>query len=1008
MSAAPPSQSPAPRATPEPATPPDGTDQGEVHPPFDAVPALPPMADLPPAQPALRSPTSPDMLRPPQFTPAEPLRAVLPPVSRPVADGMLPRDLKHASAMVPRFGWLVRLFARIFFAPVQVPQRFGPAVAALARDGTVVYTLNTISLLDYLFLNFALLRLELPLSRWAPGISLGWFQPLRRMFGAWFARVVLRRPRPQNADVLAGHLRRRNAVTVFLQRAFSLVEALAPRPPLPWLGELVRVQRAIDLPLHLVPIVLVWTRNPDKPRTSILDEFFGDPEAPGRLRKLTSFLFNYRRAHLQLGEPINLQTFLRDHEGVKDEALLAERLQFLVRQTLKAEQRVIRGTPVKEPDELRKEILAEPEVAADLQRLATEVGRPLPQAYDEAARNLSEIGARFQMWMVAAIGFVLTLVWARIYEGIEVDEEGLERVREAGRRGPVVIVPSHKSHIDYLVVSYLFYRHGLIPPHIAAGDNLSFFPLGWVFRRAGAFFLRRSFTGAPIYAAMFRHYVRKLIKDGHWLEFFPEGGRSRTGKLLPPKVGLLRNVLEAVGDGLQADVFLMPVNFGYERLIEEKAYKKELEGGEKTKESVGEVLKATGVLIHKYGRIRVQFGEPISVRALLEEFAAAQPQGQRDSKAFERAVKVGAWRVLGRINEAAVITPTALVSAVLLTKIAKGIAREDLLLRVGFLLEGAVQRRAVLSEPLATAMRTRRTALHDAGQRDQHRHAQSGTADPLGDQSERARRIGEAVTPIVDQVLTLFEQGKWVVRKEFSKDAGKAEASGAIYLVKKAGRLHLDYYKNNMLHLFVPEALLAASLLALRERPGASVDPQELEQQTKFLSRLLKFEFVYDPGVGFEQKYQGTLDEFLAARWLSRESDGRLALTATVVPALRLYGKLLQNFLESYALMAKALRVVEKGPLAEAEFMERVQEQAEKAYDLGQVQCYEAISKVNLGNALKIFVEQGFVRRDHEYHGKKKVTVLRVQLGDETSANLAAYVARIEALHAPWRADQAA
>ncbi|MSP91596.1 MAG: hypothetical protein EXR79_07310 [Myxococcales bacterium] len=949
----------------------------------------------------------PPVTRPVVPTPAEPLRALQPAVSRPVGDGLLPRDLRHPSGMVERFGLLVRWFAWVFFDKVQFPARIGNDVAAVAREGAVVYALHTISVLDYLYLNHVLPRHGLPLSQWANGVSMTLFQPWRRALAGWFARAVLRRPQPAETDVLHGHLRRRHAVTVFLRRAHSLVDVLTGRPDPAWLGELLAAQRQVGFPIHVVPMVLVWQRDPETPSTSILDAFFGDPEAPGRLRKLLSFLMNYRRAHVQAGEPIDLQRFLTAHAALRGEDLLVGRLRFLLVQALKAEQRVIRGAPVKPPHEVRHELLADPEVSADLERVAQQTGQPIAMVRAIADRDLREIGADFRMWMVATFSFVLTLIWARIYEGIEVDEEGLDRVREAGRRAPVVIVPSHKSHIDYLVISYIFYRHGLIPPHIAAGDNLSFFPLGWTFRRAGAFFLRRSFSGAPIYAAAFRHYVRKLLKDGHWIEFFPEGGRSRTGKLLPPKMGLMRNVLEAVADGVQTDVWLMPTNFGYERLIEEKSYKKELEGGEKTKESMGEVLKATSILVHKYGRIRVQFGAPVSVRALLEEHGALVAGVARDPHAFDRAVKVAAWRVLGRINEAAVITPTALVAAVLLTKIGKGIGREDLLLRVGFLLEGAVKRKAVLSEPLVTAIKMRRAQLHDAGQRDHHRHAESGgVADPLGEQSERARRMGQAVAGVVEPVLQMFAEGHWVVRKTFDSED--------VLLVKKAGRLHLDYYKNNLLHLYVPEALLAASLLALREsnlggaraNGAGALDPVELQEQTKFLSRLLKFEFVYEPGISFEQQYQRTVDEFCAEGWLARDADGRLQLAATVVPAVRLYAKLIQNFIESYWVVGRALDGLKKGAMTEKAFLEHVQAEAEKAFDLGAVQCYEAVSKVNLSNALKIFIEQGFVRRAFEGSGKKSQPVLSVVVGEETGKNLACLVERIAQLQAPWRADK--
>jgi glycerol-3-phosphate O-acyltransferase len=747
-----------------------------------------------------------------------------------------------------------------------------------------------------------------------------------------------------------------------------------------------------------VPQVLVWHRDPDRTRSSILDDFFGDPSAPGRLRKLVSFVLNHRRAQVRTAEPINLQQFLRDHRHVSDEVVLTEQLRVAIARAMAQEDRVIRGAPIKPPAQVRREILEDPDVQSDLVRLAQETGKSSDAVRREADANLSEIAAKYTMNMVAFLSFLLALLWAKIYDGIEVDEDGLERIRQAGRQSPLVVVPSHKSHIDYLVISYIFYTYGLIPPHIAAGANLSFFPLGWIFRRGGAFFLRRSFHGQPIYAAAFRHYVRKLLADGHWLEFFPEGGRSRTGKLLPPKFGLIKHVLEAVADGVRDDVQFVPANFGYERLIEEKAYRKELEGGEKKSESPVEVLKATRVLVHKYGSIRIQFGQPMSVRALLEEFGAMGRAGVRDAAAFDAAVKVCGYRILGGINQAAVLTPTALTAAVLLTKTRKGILKRDLLLRVGYLLDLAVRRGAVLSEPLVTALQVRRQQILEAERRDQLSHAEAGgTPDPFGLQAGRARAVGEAVADVIDKALQLFESSRWVLLRRFGDED--------VYIVRAEGRMHLDYYKNNMLHLFVPEALLATAILAKLE-DGPSMAPHDLQDMTKFLSRMLKFEFVYEPGVGFEQQYTQTLADFIAAGWLVQRGHGDLVVASQVRGALRMYAKLLQSFVESYALMADAVRVLGKGPVSEAAFFDSVQIEAQKAFDLGTVECYEAVSKVNLTNALQIFREQGFVTVTTDGSGKKRVKLLGLAAGPEPAARFAAFVAQLRRLQGPWLLDR--
>ncbi len=907
-------------------------------------------------------------------------------------------DLAHVTGMVDSPGLFLRLFAWFFFKPVTFPVRQIQDLKGLSRDAVLVYATRSTSLLDYLYFNYVFREAELPLAHFSNGPSMLAFQPWRRAIGGWFRRRVLHRPQPQDYEVQLGHLQRKHAVFIFMRRVKSLLDTFSPKQVEADLSELIEAQRKVAYPIVIAPQLLVWERDPLSSRYSIIDEFFGDPDAPGPVRKLLSFILNYRRAFVQSGETVNVQAFLAQYPNSHDAGLIAQLLRTQVDASFQSEQNVIRGATIKPPKQLREEILSTPEVVEDLTRLSIEVKKTVAQVREEADENLKEIAADYSMNMLSALSLFLTFLWARIYEGIEVDEDGLERIREAGRRGPVVIVPSHKSHIDYLLISYLFYRNGLIPPHIAAGQNLSFFPLGIVFRGSGAFFLRRSFQGQPIYASIFRHYFRKLIADGHWLEFFLEGGRSRTGKLLPPKFGLLKHVLEAVADGLQKDVVLMPTNFGYERLIEEKAYRKELEGGEKKAESPVEVLKATSVLVHKYGRIRIQFGHAMSVREILAENNALFPAAVRDPKAFDRALKVCGYRILGGINAAAVITPTSIVAAVLLSKVQRGISKDDLLLRVGYLLGAVKPRGAVLSDPLNTALSNRRAYIVEAETADKNRHAESGgIPDPLGKTGERSRRTGHAVAEVVAEVLKMFEAAHWVHVRRFDDQD--------IYITKTEGRLHLDYYKNNMLHLFVPDALLASSVLALQVQAD-ELDPDELGDMTKFLSRLLKFEFVYAPGVSFEQMYGATLEEFLESSWLVKTASGKYRLRPTVLPVVRLYAKLVQNFIESYALMGRALSVLQKGPMAEKDFLEHVQNEAAKAFELGDVQCYEAVSNVNLGNALKIFVEQGFVRSYAEMVGKKRVKMLTVKHGEGTGVQLAGYVQRIRDLAAPWGVDR--
>ncbi|MCO4761261.1 MAG: 1-acyl-sn-glycerol-3-phosphate acyltransferase [Myxococcales bacterium] len=930
--------------------------------------------------------------RTPRPTPERLVAATLP---EPVSDGLSEAELAHVSRMTTRFGLLARWLAGIFFGPVRFPPEIDTEIATCAKEGVPVYVMKTVSLLDTLFFNFAFVRARLPLAEFTNGPALTAFQPWRMALKLWWRRRWSKAQRRPDGEIVTGLLRRRRSVLLFLRRGFSFTQLGASAPTDPHLSNLIITQRQVTFPLFIVPQVLVWERNPSGDGTNILETFFGDPEAPGTLRKFGSFIFNHRRAFVRLGEPINVAEFLLEHENASDTGLLAERLRLVIQQRFASEDRVIRGSRVKPPRELADEILADPRFESRLQAAAgADDDRSLDDLKREASANLIEIAADLRMWMIDIFSLILTLVWARIYTGLEVDAEGLERIRQAGKRGPIVIAPSHKSHIDYLVISYIFYRNGMVPPHIAAGANLSFFPVGWCFRHAGAFFLRRTFRGQPIYGAAFEAYVTKLLKDDHWLEFFIEGTRSRTGKLLPPRYGILRMILQSVADGVVPDVMIAPTNFGYERMIEEAAYRRELEGGEKKREGVGDLLGATRVLVHKYGRMRVQFAEPLSVRALLEQEGVTPGAGYK-AEDFSRAVKVCGYHILGGINQAAVLTPTALTAAVLLTKINRGISRTDLLTRVGHLLDTAVRRGAVLAGPLGTAMRMQRQKLAFAETQDRVAQRQSGGAiDPLGAQSQRARALGQAVEPFLNGALEMFEESGWMFRKTFDDD-------DEVFIVKRDGRLHLDYYKNNLIHIFVPDALLAASLIAGMDNEGR-VDPDSLSDDTKLLSRLLKYEFVYEPAVTFEVQYQRSVATFMDNGWLRTRPDGGMQLSARLRPLVQLYAKLIQNFIESYLVLGRALPALGEAPMTDKAFVAHCQAIADKRYELGEVQCREAISHVNLSNALKIYIEEGYVAQRTEISGKRTVKMLRVDTGENTASQFAFFVSKIESFHKPW------
>ena len=551
-------------------------------------------------------------------------------------------------------------------------------------------------------------------------------------------------------------VRQGDSALLFLKRPHTLFGWEPAQFRGAYVEELIRIQRergmpasvGLGRPIVFVPLTLMWGSpavRAARSRRGIVDLIFGEREAPGRLRALYTFFASYKDSQVLVGEPLELPKFLAEEQGASDD-VLARRLRWQLGGRLEAEVRVVLGPPRKTVQRIREETLRSRRLVAEAKEIEVAEKLSPPQIEKRARTALREIAADPKPWMFGVARVIMAWMLRKIFDGIDVDVEGLEKVRAAARKGPLVIVPSHKSHIDYLVLSYVFLINDMVPPLVAAGANLSFWPLGFFFRRGGAFFLRRTFKGDRLYAAVFRAYVRKVLRESLNVEFFIEGGRSRTGKLLAPKLGLLGMVVEAAldDDGAHArKAQVVPISIGYEKVIEEKSYAKEAAGGEKKKEDVKGLLKATRVLGAQYGRLNIQFDEPLPLGETLREYGAMAawdeeanvvvPAGEAQWKAATQRL---AHRVVYGIDRVTAVTPTALAAAALLATGKRGIVRRELLAHARFLIERARgQRRAAVGG--ARRQRGERRAQHRIA-RPRHRAARARRRS----RGARRRRLG--------------------------------------------------------------------------------------------------------------------------------------------------------------------------------------------------------------------------------------------------------------------------
>ena len=535
------------------------------------------------------------------------------------------------------------------------------------------------------------------------------FSRLERLYIEWAMRTRRLRPGP----------------VVFLRPRGPELEALA----------LARPENTV------VPVLVIWGR------PAVRTGQPGEDEEPPTVRLLR------RGSSVRVGAPLPVSAFLAEHTGEREE-VLSRRLRWEISGRIERERSVVLGPPRKRARRLIREIMRSRRLIAEAGEIGAREGIPPDELRERVARYLKEIAADIRAWVLRLMRPMLGYVWNRIYDGIDIDRAGLDKVREAARKGPLILCPSHKSHIDYLVLSYVFNVEGLAVPHIAAGANLSFWPLGFLFRRGGAFFLRRTFKGNALYAATFRAYVRKLVEERVAIEFFIEGGRSRTGKLLGPKLGLLGMICDAAKGRGERRPQVVPISILYEKVIEEKSYADELGGGEKKEESVGGLLGARKVLTRRYGRVDIQFDEPFDLIDALGDTT--------DERAMRAAVRRVSHRIMYGITRAIAVGPSSLWAAALLAPGTRGVSREQ-----------AEKSMALLEQ------RARR----------------AGARFPAPFEHDRAAALARA--------FDLFTSGRDVSVKD------------DLIVVPEDRRSRLDYYKNNSLNWWVAEAVLAMAARSL-------------------------------------------------------------------------------------------------------------------------------------------------------------------------------------------------
>lgn len=601
-----------------------------------------------------------------------------------------------------------------------------------------------------------------------------------------------------------------------------------------------------NLDIQMLPASVMFGRAPGRE---------GHKPAPLKLlngvQKFFAVLWLGRDSFVRFSPSISLGQMAQEHGT---DTIIANKLARVARIHYSRQRLAAVGPKLPARYELFNKLLSSKAIEKAVEDEARSKKIPLQKAQQNAVAMMEEIAANFSYEAVRLTDRVLGWTWNRLYQGINVQHA--ERVRQLAQDGhEIVYVPSHRSHMDYLLLSYVLYHQGLVPPHIAAGINLNFWPAGPIFRRLGAFFIRRTFKGNKLYSTVFREYLSELFARGYSIEYFVEGGRSRTGRLLEPKTGTLSMTLQAMLRGDSRPITIVPIYIGYEHVMEVGTYAKELRGAEKEKEGFFSMVRGLRKL-RNLGQGYVNFGQPISLTQYLnnrvpnwrESIDPIEPQ--RPSW-LNPTVSSLADNIMVNINNAAAANAINLCSTALLASRQRSLTREQLLEQIECYLQ--LLRNVPYTADATTPNKTAEELLEHA-----------------------------------------LQMNKFEVEKD---------SMGDIIILPRENAVLMTYYRNNIHHLLVLPSLIA-SIVLHHER----ISRDAIHQQVALIYPFLKAELFmrYDANA-LTATVDTLIDELNSQQLICLKDENMVVLNPRRIRPLQLLAAGVRETLQRYAITLSLL-----------------------------------------------------------------------------------------------------
>ena len=713
-------------------------------------------------------------------------------------------------------------------------------------------------------------------------------------------------PRPGRRLLPADRPQRQRSLLA-LSRKVGLWSARLDRRPPPGLKDLLdELRRNPDFDVTLVPVAVYWGRAPQREHVSWFRLLLSEDWAlASNLRRLLSVIFNGRNTVVEFGAPVSMRAVLAEGPAASP----ARRVMRHLNSLLAASRTAYVGPDLSHRRTLLTEVLRSRQVRTLVRQEAREKKLPVRQVMQQARGMFEEIAADYSHVFVRFSERVLKRLLGWIYDGVEVAHADTLTAVAPGHE--LVYVPCHRSTMDDLLVPYAVYSRGFAVPHIAAGVNLDLPLVGPLLRKGGAFFMRRSFRGSPLYTAVFMKYMGAIMARGHPIQYFIEGGRSRTGRSLAPKTGMLSMTLRSYIRQPLRPVMFVPVYLGYERIMEVDSYVAELSGKPKQKESLLGFLRSLKRLRENFGLVHVNIGEPIPLLPLLDTH---QPEwreklGQEGRGAtVSSAVDVLAQRIMRNINAAAAVTPVNLLALVLL----------------------ATQRQAMLEADLQRQLSLCLSLLKSA--------------------------------PYSDRVTVTPLDATGIIAAGFRAQILQRIGADTIGLAPRHAAA-MAYYRNNILHLFALPSLLACCFLSNAQRRAADLQGLALRIYPYLAAELfLRWDDAELEAVLFEN-----LQALRTAGLLMYEEGGDWNAAGAVTPEgvqLSVLAQPTMQIIERYYLAIALLLKAGNGALSQAELEKHCQQIAQRMVTLHGVHSPEPFDRSLFEGFISQLRRGGVIRAD--------------------------------------------